>query len=138
MNSNKALILISVIGYGIWAIFQKLAVSRLHPIHMQLVGCCVAITLLPFYLAFSYYKIPHTISTPGIIFSTLAYICSICASLAFLFAIRQGNVGTTSVLISASPVITIALAIVFLGEKLTTSKLIGIAFVMLGVIILGH
>jgi|ERR1019366_4190327 uncharacterized membrane protein len=137
MNS-KTLILISVVAYGIWAIFQKLAVSRMHPIHMQAVGCCVAITLLPIYLCFSYYKIPHTISTAGIIFSVLASVCSVVATLAFLFAIQNGNVGTTSVLVAASPVITIALAVVFLGEKLTLSKLIGVAFVMFGVIVLGH
>jgi transporter family protein len=140
MINGRNLILISVIAYGIWAIFQKLAVIRLHPIHIQIVGCCVAITLLPIYLTLSYYKIPQqTISTSGIIFAVLASVCSIIATLAFLFAIKSGNdVGTTSVLVSASPVITIALAIIFLGEKLTFSKLIGVALIMFGVVILGH
>ena len=140
MNNARTLVLISAIAYGVWAIFQKLAVSRLHPLQIQVISGCIAIILIPVYLLYLYYKIPNIpISTPGIIFSALASCCSIIGALSFLFAIQNKNdIGTMSVLVSASPVITIILAVIFLGEKLTASKLVGVALIMFGVVILGH
>lgn len=55
------------------------------------------------------------------------------ASLAFLLAVRQGLLSLVSVLASLSPAVTVALARVVIGERLSRAQLAGLAAAVAGV-----
>jgi bacterial/archaeal transporter family protein len=135
---SRILVLISIVGWGLWSYLQKMAVYRLHPIHMQIITYSVGMLLLTFYSTIAYHKVSQPFSISGMWFAILASLCSAIASVSFLFAIRQGNVGIISVLTSTSPLITLLLAFVFLGERLTLLKMFGVLLTIGGVIILAH
>lgn len=62
-----------------------------------------------------------------------AGIFGTAASLAFLLAVRQGLLSLTSVLASLSPVVTVALARMVMGERLAGLQLGGLAAAVAGV-----
>lgn len=66
--------------------------------------------------------------------------CAICdtgANVAFLFALRYGQLGPVAVLASLYPAATVLLARVFLGERLTDRGLLGLLFAIGTVVIIG-
>jgi bacterial/archaeal transporter family protein len=136
---DKYAIFITILAYGIWNFAQKMAVSRMHPFWMLVIGSCVSVVMLPFYFWLTGLK-PYigapTIS--GVCWTVVASLCAVAGALSFLFAIRQGEVSKLSVLSSASPIITCFLAILFLGERLTLVKVLGIVLVLFGAAVLGY
>ena len=71
-------------------------------------------------------------------FSLIA--CGICdtgANVAFLFALRYGQLGPVAVLASLYPAVTVLLARIVLGEHLTNRRLLGLVLAMATVILVG-
>jgi transporter family protein len=136
MINSRWLVFTSIICWGVWSYLQKLAVQRLHPLHMQMVSCSFAIILLVLYSSIALTKVSQPFSMSGMWIALLAAAFSAIASISFLFAIRQGNVGAISVLTSTSPLITLFLAVVFLGERLTLLKMSGVFLTIAGIVIL--
>jgi len=133
------LLAITIFSWGVWGFLNKLAVQRMHPLQMFIVGCCVNLLLLPIYaftLKTSNANQPWHIGS--ITLCALAGLASTVGTIAYIYGIRTGDLGTTAVLSCAYPVLTVLLAALFLGETLTMSKIIGIVLVMVGVIVLGR
>lgn len=71
-------------------------------------------------------------------FSLIA--CGICdtgANVAFLFALRYGQLGPVAVLASLYPAVTVLLARIVLGEHLTNRRLLGLFLAMATVVLVG-
>ena len=71
-------------------------------------------------------------------FSLIA--CGICdtgANVAFLFALRYGQLGPVAVLASLYPAVTVLLARIVLGEHLTKRRLLGLFLAMATVVLVG-
>ena len=64
-------------------------------------------------------------------------ICDTGANVAFLFALRYGQLGPVAVLASLYPAVTVVLARIVLGEQLTKRRLVGLAFAMSTVVLIG-
>jgi uncharacterized membrane protein len=70
------------------------------------------------------------------VWALLATIVASCGSIAFGFALRSGNdAGMVTALSSASPVITIMLSFLILGERPSVQSAVGCALVLLGIFI---
>jgi transporter family protein len=134
------LITISILGWSLWAIFNKLALQKLHPLQMQIVGCIVGISLVPLYMYLLSFVQTTTISlnTSGIVLTVLASICATVAGFAYLIGIRDGELGTISVLTSAYPLLTFAMSVFLFNERITMVKLVGIILVLIGVVVIGR
>jgi len=133
------LLAITIFSWGVWGFLNKLAVQRMHPLQMFVVGCCINLVLLPIYaftLKASNVNQPWNIGS--IALCTIASLASTIGTIAYVYGIRTGDLGTIAVLSCAYPVLTVFLATLFLGETLTMSKIIGIILVMVGVIVLGR
>ena len=64
-------------------------------------------------------------------------ICDTGANVAFLFALRYGQLGPVAVLASLYPVVTVVLARIVWGEQLTNRRLVGLVFAMSTVVLIG-
>lgn len=133
------LLLITILSWGIWGFLNKLVLQKMHPLQMFVVGCCMGFLLLPVY---AYLIKQNSIVITTNIWTILLCMCASLAStvgtIAYIYGIRTGNLGTISVLSCSYPVLTVALAVIFLGESLTLSKIIGVLLVISGVIVLGR
>jgi transporter family protein len=56
--------------------------------------------------------------------------------LAYFFALRAGNISTVAVFTSGYPLVTLILAAIILGERLTTMKVVGTLLVLGGLTLL--
>lgn len=137
--SNRLLIAIAFFGWAIWSFANKLVVQRMHPSTMQITNYVIGILAVPFFIWLM--RRDPTVYSQGIdwVGMTIAVIGSIfglAAYAAFTFALRTGDVGITSVICSSYPVLVLLMSCLFLGERLTVQKIIGVAAVAVGMTLL--
>lgn len=139
MNNKYVLIAITMLGWGLWSFLSKLSLQRLHPIQVFMIGACISILLLPVYIYALRSSVAYSpISFGSIAIVILASLASTAGTIAYVYGIRSGELGTVAVISCAYPVIPFVLAVLFLGESLTFSKTIGVGLVLAGVIVLGR
>lgn len=132
-----ALVIISVMGWGLWGICDKFAVRTLHPTSIMLVAEMINILFLPIYYMIWKKSAPNQVWVArdiGWVFAS--YLGGICASFAYAFAIQKDSVSKVIGLTSVYPAVTLVLAIIFLKEEVTFQKVVGIALVVVGMKIL--
>lgn len=66
-----------------------------------------------------------------------AFFATVAGDLAYYAAIKKGEIGQTSLILAASPVITIWAGWYFFGETLSPLQLIGAALIIIGVVLVG-
>lgn len=133
------LIAITIVGWSLWHVFNKIAVMRLHPIQMFMIASCVNVALFPlYYFMFKQQGVSNQFHIGSVAFCVLASISTAIGSAAYIYGIRTGELGTIAVLSCSYPLLTVLLSVLFLGESLTLSKIIGMIFVVAGVIVLGR
>lgn len=133
---GKNLVLFPIVLYGLWAFFLKIAAGKLHPFQISLISSCVAIVILPLYVWVLSNKVQQPFNAAGIFWTVAASLSSITAALIYMYIIRTGEVSIFSALISTSPVVTVLLAAIFLGEQITGAKIIGVLLIVFGVMFL--
>lgn len=127
-------IVLAVIGWSTWAIFNKLALNHIHPFAVQFVAALVCIPL-----SFIYYNfIPKDMKwdKAGIAWAAIAACVTFGGSCCYMFAASQKEVSTVIGFTALYPALTFLLAVVFLGETFTANKFIGLLLVLAGVWVL--
>lgn len=136
--NSKYVIIFSILGYGCWSFFLKLATRTLHPFQIYIVNCCVGLLLLPLYIGIVSTRVSQPFKLNGILWAIAATLCATIAAISFIYSIRGGNnVASLSAISSASPIITLMLAALFIGEQITIFKAIGILLIIAGIAVLG-
>jgi drug/metabolite transporter (DMT)-like permease len=104
---------------------------------MQLTGFCLSIITT----IFCFSKIrsePLQFSWEGVGLTALASTAATVAYFTYLSGIKSGDVGITSALMATYPLFTFIFSVMFLGETITTTKIIGMGCLLVGMVILGH
>ena len=117
--------LLTVITWGLWGLFTKLAAnysSSRQALLFQFVGV-VAVAVIV--LAVERFRIQW--SLPGFSWAALGGFCAFVGFLTFFAALDGGKASTVVTLSALYPVVTIALSMVFLHEALTLRQGIGVA-----------
>ncbi len=130
----------STAAFGLAALLRKVAVDRVHPLQYQVVAACVYVMFLPFYvmLAMKYAPSASQIDGKGVAWAVVATAIASFGGITFGYALKSGNdVGVISAMSAASPVVTIMLSFLLLGERPSWASGIGCLFVLLGVAIIG-
>lgn len=118
--------LMTLLCWGLWGVFSKLASNYSRPrqtLLFQAVGV-VAFALLVLFI--EQFQIQKTAAGFG--WSFAAGFVNFVGFLAFFAAVQKGKVSTVISLSSLYPVITIALSVLLLHEKITRREGLGIAF----------
>lgn len=128
------LILITILGWGIGSYFYKTANTNMHPM-------MVSIVVTAFYVlwdSFAFFAIPFnkTINSTGIIYTLLGAFFMGAGSLAYFFALRNGQAGSTTVLTALYPAVTVILAALFLKETISIKSGIGIGLALVSFLLL--
>ena len=134
MNNWFFWAMFSMIIFGAWGFFPKLAVGYISPqsaiIYQVLGGMLVGIVGL----ALVNFK-PETHPT-GILYALLTGITGVLGTLFYYAAASRGQISIIVSLTALYPLITILLAIIFLHETLVLKQYIGLCFAVAAIILL--
>ncbi len=140
MNSKLIpLLALNFTAWGAWGIMLKLTLQRLHPLQAFIIGSLMSLLTIPVYVyCFKASNISNPLTVSGVLLCCCASLLSTIGNIAYIYGIKSGELGSVSVLCAAYPMLTVALAVLFLGETMTLTKIIGIVLVMSGVMVLGR
>lgn len=113
---NRVMIAATILSFGLSAFFRKLAVDKLHPYHMQIIAAGIYLAMVPVW----YNLAPKhsTLELQGTIFAIITTCLHICGAVMFGMLLKSSNTtGTLSVMVSAAPIVTVLLSIIFLDEE---------------------
>jgi len=119
------LIAISIIGWGVGAIFYKIANNTIHPIMVSSIVTATFVMLTP--IAFLTMNVDKSITTIGVLATITGGILMGIGSIAYYFALGKGDAGVITTTTALYPVLTLIISCSFLGEEMTIRKGIGIA-----------
>ncbi len=131
MEPYIILAIIAMFAYGVTAILYKIA-PKIDAVSLTLFSS-LSLTIFTF-IAWLFTK--KEISLKGIGVASAAGLIAAIAFISYIMAIKSGKVGIAATLRSLSFGVTILLAILLLGEKITLVKALGIGFAVIAVILL--
>ncbi|MFH1621564.1 MAG: EamA family transporter [Candidatus Omnitrophota bacterium] len=132
--------ILSAIVWGIVPILEKIGLNKVHPdtgLFLRCFGVILgAIILITF--KFSSLKLElAAVSTKTVLFLVSGgFLASFIAQMFFYRALKLGEASVVVPVAAIYPLIAFILALIFLGEKFTLTKLFGLIFVLLGVMLL--
>lgn len=133
------LILLCVLLWGFTTFLNRMAVEGLPPLMMQVVVGCVFVAYMPLAFRLQGVSNPFTYNWHwGSVLLTIgATVISIAANV-FLYMALKGSTttGSSTMLLSLYPVVTLILSYFFLHEQFSTTKIIGVISMIGGAILL--
>lgn len=128
---------LALISWGLWAFLPKLALSCLDPktaFMFEVIGGAVTGLLVLLILR----PQPGGAEMRGIIPAFLTGVMGYLGILCFMYAIRAGKICIVAPVTALYPVITVALAFVFLREKINIVQFAGIILALVSVVLISY
>ena len=126
--------LAALLCFGLWGFFPKLAVAYLDPrsalVYQTLGGLLVGLLVL------ASLKFSPAFHPKGVLFAFLTGMAGVAGTLCFFAAASRGRISLVVSLTALYPLITIALAALFLKEPLTLKHLAGMACALAAILLL--
>ena len=126
--------LTALLLWGFWAFLPKLAMQSMHPhsviFYEALGGLCTVMPLLFFIKG----KLVRDKKAISIVFCGSSF--SIIAILCYYTALNIGPVATVSTITAMYPIVVVALARIFLKEKMNRLQLVAAAMAMVAIYLL--
>lgn len=136
MNNWLCHSMITLLLWGVWGIFGKLAYRSITPrdyIPLVLIGNIIVLIIACFFLLRpSHFKIN---STDGI-FAVISSIAYVAGGLFFFLALGKGETSKVVLVTALYPIITISYSLFFMNEPVSATKLLGIVTVFIGILFL--
>lgn len=131
------ILILTIILFGVSAFFRKLAVDKITPYQLQLYSSLMYTALIPLWIyLIKVNNIELSYDTNALAFSVACVLTNVAGAIFFGRLLQQSqNIGSLTVLISISPIVTFGLSMVFLGEVLTWKKVIACGLAILSLII---
>jgi drug/metabolite transporter (DMT)-like permease len=137
LNVGDILTLAAILGWTFYAtLLHRLPHNLGHTTSLFLICLTGALSLVPFYAyeSAALRTVPFTATAIAVIV-VLAVLVSAVSVLFWNLAIRSVGPNRATIFTNLIPVFGVVLAINFLGERLFTYHIIGVAFVVLGVVL---
>lgn len=128
------LAILSVVLWGVWGFFQKLATNNMPPRSVYIFATAGALCVVSSVVATS--DFPLNVTSKGVLFAVLAGACSSLGGLLFLNALSRGTASIVIPFTALYPVITIALCLTILQEAITLKQGIGIVLALISMFLL--
>ncbi len=125
---------LSLIIFGFWGFFPKLAVNYISPqsaLVFEVAGAILIGLLILFMIDFR-----PDMHPAGILFAMLTGITGMLGTLFFFAAASKGKISLVVSMTALYPLITILLAAIFLREPITAKQLLGIGFALFAIVLL--
>ncbi|MFC1645884.1 EamA family transporter [Candidatus Omnitrophota bacterium] len=132
--------ILSALVWGIVPILEKIGLSKINPdagLFLRCFGVIIGAAILLIF-KFNTLRIElSSVSTKTVFFLISGgFLASFVAQLFFYRALKLGEASRVVPVAAAYPLVAFLLALIFLGEKVTITKILGLCFVLLGVALL--
>lgn len=130
-----------IILFGISTFFRKLAMDRMHPFQFQIIAGVIYMITIPIWIWIwmSSNKSSMQYNISGILFATICIALYTVGVVLFGFLLKNSNnTGIVASMLSLNPIITLALSYLFLGEVLTTAKVVAFVLAMTSAILINY
>lgn len=134
------LALFGAICWGIAPAFGKIGLRGVHPMDGLAARTLITVLLVGTWAGFSgsIGRLP-TISVRSWGFLALeAFLATFAGDLAYYAAIKWGQIGETALILSVSPLITLWIGWMFMGEQLSPTKIAGAFFIIFGLVLVSY
>lgn len=136
MKAWYAYALLTILAWGFWGVFSKLAANYSKPRQVLLFQAVGSLAFAILILFLEQFRIQW--SAPGFTWAFLGGFFTFVGFLTFFAALdNQGKASTVVTLSALYPLVTIFLSIAFLHEKLSLRQTVGVAFALIASILLG-
>lgn len=131
--------LLTAVTWGLVPLIEKMGLLKVDPlvgIFYRCFGVMIGIIVL-FAVKAPAIKQSFTDLHPGMLYLALGgFLASVVGQIFFYHALKTGDASRVVPLAGAYPLISFILGVVLLGEKVTLSKAGGMAFIIMGVMLL--
>ena len=134
MDSEIGLLIITIIGWGLWGFFQKIGISRLGADSCLLLNGFTVISVIVVYLAFT--NRLQIMRSRSVIYPILGGVSAAVGSIAFFAALKTTPVSIARSIAGLCVIITAFLGVFLLGETLTLKQIVGIGFAIASIILI--
>ncbi len=138
ISKERALLIgISAVAFGVSTLLRKISIETLHPFQFQIVaGLFYGFMIIPWYLVAKETGHADVWNISGVIWCLICSLLATLGAVILMYALRTGHdTGVVAALGSVSPIVTVMLAALFLGEQPNLKQAVGIFLVLVGVII---
>ncbi len=133
MVSWVAYSLLCLLLWGLWGLFLKLAYEGSTWLEVYFLSAVASFTLALTVFLLGSGRVSVSKST---VLALLAGLCSGGGYILFMKALETGKVSVVIPLTALYPAVTVILALLFLGEKLSATQTVGIALAVIATILL--
>jgi len=119
--------------WGLWSFLPKITTRYIDPksaIVYEVIGGIFFSIVVLYFMGFRLETHPK-----GIALAASAGLLGFLGALCFLFAVTKGPVSLIAPLSALYPILSVALAVIFLHEAITVKQCIGIVFAILAVVL---
>lgn len=133
------LALVAAICWGLAPIAAKLALHRVSPIiGMGARSLIAAVMVSAWLLATGQFRaMPSVSGRPAVWLLVEAILATVVGDAFYFYALKQGHAGQVSLVLASSPLITLGVAALLLGESLSPQKVIGALLIVGGLVLIG-
>lgn len=134
---TPTLVILTIILFGVSVFLRKLTVDRMHPYQLQILAAIVYSLCIPLWVFLTHKEnIVWSYDFNAWILASACLITNIAGAIFFGNLLKSSNnTGGLTVLISINPIITFMLSMIFLGESLTSKKIVACIFALIGLIL---
>lgn len=127
------LVVLTMVAWGVWGLLDKLAVTRAHPLVVQLYGALFSLLSIPVYLVIMK-KAGVRPDFPAAAWHWifLGTAVGVAGLVSFTYALRQAPASYVIAVTATYPAVTMILAAIFLGERVGLLQVLGIALISAG------
>lgn len=132
---SNLLILLCVVLWGVSSFLNRLSVERMPPLLMQVIVGSVFLFYIPVALRLTGVNNPlhYKWSVYSVVLTVIATLCSISANVLLYTSLKGSeHSGSSTMMVSLYPIVTLILSVVLLSEHLTYMKMAGVVVMIIG------
>lgn len=128
----------TIVAWGTWGVFSKLAVERIDQQVLLWGSLIVVPAIFLVYLVATGQLVPLKMNAPGVAFAMLGGVGAALGTVCFYLLLARERVALTVPMTSLYPGVTVALSVLFLKEHLSGTHVLGIVLALAAVVLLSR
>ena len=126
-----------MICWGIAPVFAKIGLNNVNPLPGLIIRTLMASVFVASLLGVNdnFNQIKSLSFNALVLIGIEALLATLVGDLAYYAAIKKGNISVVTTIMASSPLVTMLVSTVFLGEELTATRIFGAALIIFGIMI---
>jgi transporter family protein len=140
LSGSVGFAILAMLLWGIAPVFAKLGLGNLDPLAaLTIRSGVITLALVGFVSVSGKWPSLAGASVRDVGFIALEGLCAaLLGQLAYYYALKSGEVGKVTPTAAAFPLVALLVGVIVLGERITWGKLVGAAFIVVGIYLVNY